>query len=396
MISGGEHLALANPWALVLGRPTGFRTFLEARRGEVERLEGVEAFVNTYGEQVTVYEAIDRNWDAMAARLAGMGPIRFAVFAGEVQRRLELRDIRFADGSVVTAHLERELAERHLATDPLVQLAKSSLIAQNGLLRWEHVVYQMAWKKEINPDSKPFSAVYVAMGADVATLLLASNATTVYAIDPAGMHTWSEQHSNLITHYFKNWESVDSGEEVKKGLAERRENGYWNDQAMKSGSRERYLIVELKKMGVDPKTVHIHGPGIRNNIVSIEFEWAYPGEQPKKREIIYLPTDRPEESWGKVDLFYRKSLRTFDFAGFRRELEQVPTLLNPRGVILLGDVLQDLEGLIPREGLALNEALGSRIDRLGIKEPFWEEMMSAVMNNKGARYAWVLSGARLR
>lgn len=62
-------------------------------------------------------------------------------------------------------------------------LAEVIPAVQNGFITKEQVAYCLGWKDLVNPNSEPQVVLYNAMGPDVGTVLLATNASIVYGLD---------------------------------------------------------------------------------------------------------------------------------------------------------------------------------------------------------------------
>lgn len=177
---------------------------------------------------------------------------------------------------------------------------------ENGLLRKEHVEYSMAWQKLIGPRQK---VIYNDIGGDASTPLFFSNPTEIIS---TGRNPFNEFSRDYITKY---WDFIDElpiphagafgykfGEfnaqnykppledqrTFRKDLSDRKNRGYWNrNRTSNLLGEDRVLLIELKKLGVKKDDIRIvmH----KDNSTDIIFDWAFPGEETKKRKIVYVP-----------------------------------------------------------------------------------------------------------
>ncbi|MSR84978.1 hypothetical protein EXS71_00855 [Candidatus Uhrbacteria bacterium] len=201
----------------------------------------------------------------------------------------------------------------------LFAIAKETEAAKTGLLRPEHIAYCMAWKEKVNKESKPFSLIYGAIGADISTPLFTTNATEIHGIDS------SQIHLKRLRDYLSGWKEVDQPtkrfkmlEEPAGGRAEedvftedmmkRRDWGFYNVQTFFSFSRERCAVIELKKLGVQEESIHV---SLQGKQTSIDFAWAFPGEKLKPRKIIFYKTNLAHldefDQLPAADCYYQKS-----------------------------------------------------------------------------------------
>ncbi|MCQ9208011.1 MAG: alpha-amylase family glycosyl hydrolase, partial [Omnitrophica bacterium] len=204
-----------------------------------------------------------------------------------------LKDVRNPEGRL-------ELAEKlNLDTRPI----------QAGLLDAGYVGHDMAMKEIMNPDNRDLVAVYGGSGADISNFLLSTNATTAYFVDHVKVRTaklreWLDQWSNRIFEHL-----------IRSYLADKAGYGFGRSE-LRMKDIEMKVISELKAMGVPRKSIKIHEKKKEGSVV-LEFDWAYRGQKPKRRKIIFLKADitRPRAypkalkqalSEG-IDLYYQRA-----------------------------------------------------------------------------------------
>lgn len=227
---------------------------------------------------------------------------------------------------------------------------------RNGLLSREHVAYCLAVNSIIGPQQK---AVYNAMGPDISTVLLVTNPRKVVGVDHEYVNTLGLQE-----YIEKYWDMVDalpikeagifryptrdgentaeayqpSEEDIERFFEDldcRRQKGYWDESMIYRHSVERLLAIELKKIDVKKEDI-----SFAPNSKSIRFEWAYPGETQKKRNLRYYRSDILKLGYNldKVDCFYQKSLPiprdTIKY------IKKILPNLNPGATVLVGHLFK--------------------------------------------------------
>jgi selenocysteine lyase/cysteine desulfurase/tetratricopeptide (TPR) repeat protein len=176
---------------------------------------------------------------------------------------------------------------------------------KKGLLGSVFVLHDMAVKNVVNPDNKLLVGVYGGSGADVSNFLLSTNAEVGYFVDSGYGPDNAEKFETVADKY----------KDSKRRL------GY----AHVGNIRYRYfeaIIAELEAIGVSQadiesikakKQIYIDSDG---NAV-IEFDWAYPGEEPKRRKIYLVKANIADVSTypeflnevlsGGIDLYYQRA-----------------------------------------------------------------------------------------
>src|SRR3989339_224816 len=174
------------------------------------------------------------------------------------------------------------------------------------LLRKEHISYLLGWNKLLGNKKK---VLYNAMGPDLSTVLLFANPTEIIGVDPKGFFRDTEEY------VLKFWDFIDIKPIVKSGdswyhsekniaksykpteeelyffkedLNFRKNYGYWDITHIRRWDLDRLLMIEFKKLNVDPDSIKFN-----SNPFQISFEWAYPKEKAKERKLVYILNDRP-------------------------------------------------------------------------------------------------------
>jgi len=231
---------------------------------------------------------------------------------------------------------------------------------ENHLMRSEQARYYMAWHRRIGDQKR---VVDNAMGPNISSDLFLTNATEIVAVDAKGFcNTNSPQY---VTRY---WDLVDrkpifragafgyadgttaEGLELPEDEWELfREHcddrwclGYWDIGALNHWDIDRLLFLEMKKMGVDQKTISIQTPSRCET--RIKFDWAYPGESPKPRQLIYLTgvLDRLLKTnfaryFRNINCYLQKGLETPFTAGYIRK---VLPYMSPKAVFAIGYIFR--------------------------------------------------------
>lgn len=181
------------------------------------------------------------------------------------------------------------------------------------------IKYYLAWHNLIGDQKR---VLYNAMGPDVGTVLLTTNAEKIIGIDANGLYAesledkielfWNEIRSPKV---HTKWEPRKAEwKRFETDLRHRKMKGYWDESDLNRWETSKLLALELKELGVNKKNIAISGYRDGSH-TRIKFTWAYPGEKLKDREIIYLrgTLDKVLKSKkGKLinnlDCFYQKGL----------------------------------------------------------------------------------------
>ncbi len=305
------------------------------------------------------------------------------------------------------------------------KIALTSEIARNGLLKPEHVAYCMAWRDEVNPDSRPISVLYGGMGADVSTVFLTTDAEVVIGVD------YEEINRERLEGFLEDYDQIDSylgqhrlekkhglpwtykgkseNEIFEEDMRLRSERGFYEVGVFERWSAERLLFVELKKMGVDKDSLSL---GSDPSGIFLEFVWSYPSipiTPPRKRRVYfrtsYIHDIMELDNIPVLDCYYQKSAI---LAGVPTEMLRnlVQKKMNPFATVLVGTSFADN---VPKDRRQLvREFKGvfaeGQVEPLRIPMDFTKAMIGlnrdlpneseSLISNYA--YGWHLTGARMK
>ncbi len=232
----------------------------------------------------------------------------------------------------------------------LLAKAEVSCAVKNGLLTKEQVTYCMAWRRKIGDQKR---VMYNAMGPDLSTVLLTTNAKDIIGIDTAWVYAngvrgyidsyWDEVDRAPILHPEAFWNLLSPDTPYKpdeerinrfnEDMEFRKAYGYWDKSIINRWDLDRLLVIEMKKLGVEPESVSVSE---NSGFVDVGFKWAYPEEEITSRTlrafcgtIPQLPPNIP-----KVNCFYQKSF--FNADETKEYLKIVLPFLDARANILVG------------------------------------------------------------
>lgn len=249
-------------------------------------------------------------------------------------------------------------------------------VVKNKLLLKAQAAYQMAWKELVNPDSRPITVVYNAMGADVSTVLLATDATTIIGLDNRELVV-EELRVNLE---FGNaigtpeWLLVNIHlSSFDEDMEVRRDQGFWSEKMLECHGTAFMIAIELKHLGVDLGTVQVSAEG---DVITITFPWAYPGAGIKERRLVYTQGNLSRLVAGdlaiaidKIDGLYQKAANHSDPEGYRNIWEYLASHLNPDGFVLMGTTELGQEGHLPDHDERLH-LLGGDFQEITVARPY--------------------------
>ncbi len=188
------------------------------------------------------------------------------------------------------------------------------LLPKIGLMLPQQIEYYTSWHGLVGDQRR---VLYNAMGPDVSTVLLTTNAERIVGVDVNGFYADSFQNELKSS-----WEIPASEVRFNEDLAHRRTKGYWDMTDIQRWGTERLLALELKELGVDRNEIQIRGDR-DGRLCKIRFLWPYPGEGLRNREVIYLRGTLEEvmgSNRGKhvtnLDCFYQKGLPDFDLTPY--------------------------------------------------------------------------------
>ena len=158
--------------------------------------------------------------------------------------------------------------------------------------------YSLQVCRLINPDSKDFTLLYGASGADITSPFLAANPTRAIYVDLSSLEdrTLQTALSNLKKLPL---ERIDGGEEfnqdMQRFIKDREKypssiSGTRIDGSHFMSLLEWKLIVDLKSLRVDLSTVTIKDRLVENGSIEIQFPWKHHLDKEEKvRTLIYIP-----------------------------------------------------------------------------------------------------------
>lgn len=282
---------------------------------------------------------------------------------------------------------ENEGNQGQHAVERIVALAETSPVVTNGLLSQEQTAYCLGIQEQLPHLNHPRVAMYGGMGPDISTVLLTTNANRVYGIEHRKVNL------DRVAYYLDKWDEVDSAaldmpaiesmirgprpeQALEDAFSQHRNFGYWDESTYNLLPLERLMVIELKKMGVNPATVILEEQDAIHK--TIHFAWAFPGEAVQKRSITYVDETRLAVANpgsrsrlrhlslpSAVDIYYEKALPTrgADF----RNVTDIATLV-PHGAIILGQLTAALDRHPPATLRQKEEEEARALQALGFNE----------------------------
>ncbi|HCQ31712.1 TPA: hypothetical protein DIU27_05040 [Candidatus Collierbacteria bacterium] len=282
---------------------------------------------------------------------------------------------------------------------------------EERLMRKEQAKYYMSRHEQIGDQSK---VVDNAMGPNISSNLFLTNALEIVAVDEKGFfNEYSWQYADFL------WDFVDSKPIYRAGAfgydritpeklepskeewklfyahrADRWRRGYWDMGALNHWDIDRLLFLELKKMGVDRRTIVVQP--ISCSATEITFDWTYPGERAKQRKILYLTgtldkflNTKWKNVFKKTDCYLQKGLETDQTHEYMKDI--LP-FMNPKAIFAIGHRFKVFGDNI-RYGIDLAETLGEAFDYLEGDKAI-EKMIDKIPDNED-NYEAVKRGIKL-
>ncbi len=300
------------------------------------------------------------------------------------------------------------------------------------LLTPEYASYLSAWQRVINPGFKPMSMMNNAGGPDRLTgSIIGGRVHECFVIELSALS------AKKMKFYLSHWEQIDQTpflpipdswkeaqpdslsnyarirvrERFLQEMNLRSEKGYWNVREITQWGIERCILIELKRMGVNPATIHLGAQ--KKGWMELQYEWGIEGEIPEETHVVYLEGAFPElmaqGKLPKVDIFYQKAVSENMDA---ETVSYLPDFINPGGFALLGKVQKGLAEQQMREALN-RRRLGKNFSKVDVPwaytlemhefiERYVEKQRSAEEENSETReefidranYWWQLYGAK--
>ena len=177
------------------------------------------------------------------------------------------------------------------------------------LLSEEQIDYYMKLKHIINPHSKDFYTVYGAAGPDLATALLAADATKVLALD----YNRVKENSLRVALAKENFGFRGDEKYIfDTGKQSRYEYGLWTEDDIREAGVERLIAYELRKLGVTDGDIKHLSSNATTGELKLKFMWAYPSSPQKKlRDFTFkwsrVPRDFDDIDFSGVNLYLQKA-----------------------------------------------------------------------------------------
>ncbi len=235
-------------------------------------------------------------------------------------------------------------------TDYFLEVAEELPAVRNSLLTREHAAYCLALNSMIGRQER---TVYNAMGPDISSVLLLTDASEIIGVDPncpdiGNMVSYADKYWDLVDKkpiispdafwYMMEYNSAENyvpSEETTeiflKDLNHRKKRGYWDVVMINRQGIERLMAIELKRLGVEQDSI-----SATPQSGWLEFMWAYPGGEPMKRRLRYMSGTMLTISGklGRVDCFYQKSLPTP--GDTLKYIEKILPSLSPKASVMIG------------------------------------------------------------
>jgi hypothetical protein len=233
----------------------------------------------------------------------------------------------------------REQPLRNPETVALLSRAEVLPVVQNHLMSPEQAAYCLGWRDQLNPESRPFRLLYTHMGPDVSTSLTMTDADVIDGVDrqfPSG--NWER--------LLEQWDQLDdpasmdeaTAAEFKRVLDTRYKLGYYRIDITRAIGLDRVLLMELKRLGVDPKSIRIDDTA---DDLNIQYELGKPRRLSIHRKGIhsYLK-EKPHPE--QFDAFYQKAGMN-SLVALSGVLPEACQLIKPGGFFLSSVVPFDRE-----------------------------------------------------
>lgn len=176
----------------------------------------------------------------------------------------------------------------------LYSLAANLPCVTSGFMKVEQAMFCLAWKHTIQPSSNA-SVVYNAMGPDITTVLLSTNATEVVAVEKEPvradalkeqLNNWKTIHNPVLSYpqSITALLPIDLQYDAETRLLKRTQKGYWNIDEIYRYGIATCVLIELIMLGVELSTIRVKE---ERGKVKIAFNWNFPDEKARQRVIHY-------------------------------------------------------------------------------------------------------------
>lgn len=206
----------------------------------------------------------------------------------------------------------------------------------NRLLDAPFVGHDMAIKQVVNPYDKPLTGIYGGAGSDISNFLLSTNASVGYFVDI----NYGAEEGGLDNVLFEMYANAYRSGKYSVGYAQPCGPEFSNFDA---------ILLELRAIGVvEDEVRNIESQRKKymqsENGMLIEFNWAYPGQAPRKRSIYLIRADITKPSLCPailndilskgVDFYYQRAGMNIPFA-YTNFLERIALSLSPDGFMAI-------------------------------------------------------------
>ncbi|MBS3072199.1 hypothetical protein J4408_04370 [Candidatus Pacearchaeota archaeon] len=289
---------------------------------------------------------------------------------------------------------------------------KDNCIVKNKLLRFEHLEYCLAWRNLINPNRRNINVMYRAIGPDLATVLLTTDATKIVGIDT---HPPTFKRMKKVIRNFDNLENPNylknfTSDELKlrfdynydflktvfkNDIRRRRIDSYWDCRVIESWSIDRCLGIELKKLGLKKDEVKLDE---RKGDLFLTFNWGLTPEEVKERGVHYVKFFRSSfDTNNKIDLasfngFYEKCSIGADYRNF---FEVITDEFKVGSFVLTGSFGQTRIAQIKNK-LQRRYFLGQDFEKIEIDDKYAAAMIEVRKRSPPFEkyYGWELDGMK--
>ena len=298
--------------------------------------------------------------------------------------------------------------------DRLLELATALPEVVNGLLTAEHAAYDLAWNRVLKDRGGIKGPVaYSGIGPDLVTVSQVTNFQELIGIDivpvtreglERQLGLWDtvdsdivpeDTRTDMVSNYVGDKPTYEQLIKTQQSiLGSRRREGYWRSTDRAILGIEKCIVIELKKMGVNPDTISVSEG---NGHTRLEYECGIPGEDPQTRLVTYIQGSTLQVFRGETDTtlpqigcYYQKSN---DSRQDLWVLEHVPHYLVDGGFIVLsreGNISCSTELVIMQNKDTLRTSFPKITFTPFSVNPVYTEMMRGT--EAPDEYGWLLYG----
>jgi len=274
--------------------------------------------------------------------------------AGDLEnwRKHEVGHLLHRDADITPDAAEADSARRILE-ERVVKNTLDMRPIKSGLMGGRFVGLAMATKELLNPDNRPIRVLSGASGSDVSDLFLSTNAAVTVLVDSLNFEPYRRGKGyNFDIH--------------DRYLEHKRRRGFIYGSHMSKTPVLNGIIGELSMMGVageeieeikddwaricngDHSTKRLSREGMDSGRFAyrIRFDWAYPGEDPKEREVIYIQENMEyirdsmpairRMAGGGLDGYYQRAAQNLP-KSYNRYIGDVASAITANGFIATDD-----------------------------------------------------------